>query len=114
MYSQMEFAKDIDVAVDEFKEELPEAFAAQKAFNDAIYKDGALSSRIKRLMAMSMAVRLGCPACINFQMRMAIEAGATRDEIIEAASVATAMGGTSGGNAWVWIVVKMLKELGMW
>ena len=34
-------------------------------------------------------------------------------EVIEAVSVATSMGGTTA-NAWVRIVVQMMKELGNW
>jgi len=113
MDSQLQYLKEVTETVAEFKKELPEAFAAQTAFNDAVYKDGALSTKIKRLMAMAIAVRVGCPGCITYQTNLALEAGATKEEVVEAASVATSMGGTSA-NAWVWIVVRMLKELGKW
>ena len=113
MDSQLQFLKEITETVAEFKQELPEAFAAQTAFNNAIYKDGALSTKIKRLMAISIAIQKGCPGCITYQTNLALEAGATKEEVIEAASVATSMGGTSA-NAWVWIVVQMLKEMGKW
>jgi AhpD family alkylhydroperoxidase len=113
MDSQLQFLKEVTETVAEFKQELPEAFAAQTAFNNAVYKDGALSTRIKRLMAMAIAVRAGCPGCITYQTNLAVEAGATKEEVVEAASVATSMGGTTA-NAWVWVVVQMLKELGKW
>jgi AhpD family alkylhydroperoxidase len=111
--SQLKFLEEVTNSVAEFKKELPEAFAAQTAFNNAVYKDGALSTRIKRLMAMAIAVRAGCPGCITYQTNLAVEAGATKEEVVEAASVATSMGGTTA-NAWVWVVVQMLKELGKW
>ena len=113
MNSQLEYLDEVTKFVNEFKQELPETFAAQSAFNDAAYKDGALSTRVKRLMALSIAVKAGCPGCITYQLKLAVEAGATRDEVIEATSVAMSMGGTTA-NAWVWIVVKMMRELGKW
>lgn len=113
MDSQLKYLGEVTESVDEFKKELPEAFAAQKTFNDAVYEDGAISTKIKRLMAMAIAVREGCPGCITYQTKLAVEAGATRDEVVEAASVAMSIGGTSA-NAWVWIVVQIMKELGKW
>ena len=110
MESQLQYLKEVADTVDEFKQEMPSAFAAQTAFTDAVYADGALDTRTKRLMAMAIAVQKGCPGCITYQTRMAVEAGATKQEVIEAAAVATSIGGTSA-NAWVWIVVKMLKEM---
>ena len=113
MESQLEYLEKVTSSVEEFKQELPEAYAAQKAFRDAVYQDGALSTKMKRLMAMAIAVRVGCPGCITFQTKLAVEAGATKAEVVEAASVATSMGGTTA-DAWVWVVVQMLKELGKW
>jgi len=113
MDSQLKFLDEVTKTVEEFKQQSPEAFASQKAFNDAVYQDGALSTRLKRLMAMAIAVRAGCPGCITYQLKLALDSGATKAEVVEAASVATSMGGTSA-NAWVWIVVQMMKELGKW
>ena len=113
MDSQLRWLSEVKEAVEEFKKELPEAYTARDTFNDKIYENGALSTKVKRLMAMSMAVRVGCPGCITYQTKLAVEAGATKDEVVEAASVATSMGGTSA-SAWVWIVVQIMKELGKW
>jgi len=113
MDSQLEFLDEVTKFVDEFKQELPEAFAAQKTFDNTVYKDGVLSSKVKRLMALVVAVRAGCPGCITYQTKLAVEAGATKAEVVEAVSVAMSMGGTTA-NAWVWIVVKMMQELGNW
>ena len=98
---------------EEFKKEMPEAYAARDTFNDRVYENGALSTKMKRLIAMSMAVRIGCPGCIAYQTKLAVAAGATKKEVVEAAAVATSMGGTSA-SAWVSIVVQTMKELGKW
>ncbi len=113
MESQLKYFEEVNRATDEFKAELPEAYALQKEFRETIFKDGALSAKTKRLMAMAIAVKSGCPGCITYQTKLAVEAGATKAEVIEAASVATSIGGTSA-NAWLWVVVQMLKEMGKW
>ncbi len=113
MDSRIKYLEEIDKLVEEFKSELPEAYAARDRFNDMIYEDGALSTKVKRLMAMSMAIRIECTSCIIYQTKMAIESGATKKEIVEAASVASAMGGTSASSG-LWMVVQTMKDLGKW
>jgi AhpD family alkylhydroperoxidase len=113
MDSQIQRLKEMDEQIQDFKSQLPEAYKARDEFNDEVYKDGALSTKIKRLMAMSMAVRIECTICIIFQTKLAVEAGATKREVVEAASVASAMGGTSASSG-LWIVVQTMKDLGKW
>jgi AhpD family alkylhydroperoxidase len=113
MDSQIQRLKDMDELIEDFKSNLPEAYKARDEFNDEVYKDGALSAKTKRLMAMSIAVRIECTSCIIFQTKLAVEAGATKREVVEAASVASAMGGTSASSG-LWIVVQTMKDLGKW
>ena len=113
MDSRIKHLEEIDVLVEEFKSELPEAFAARDSFNNMVYQDGALSTKVKRLMAMAMAIRIECTNCIIFQTKLAVEAGATKREVVEAASVASAMGGTSASSNFP-IVVQTMKDLGKW
>jgi len=75
------------------------------------YKDGALSPKIKRLIAMGIALSNGCTGCILAQTSYAIEAGATKDEVLEACAVAMSIGGTMA-FAESLRVVKLLDELG--
>ena len=56
-------------------------------------KDGALSGKTKQLISIALSVAARCQYCIAFHTRSAIEAGATRQEILEAALVAGVMGG---------------------
>jgi len=113
MESQLELLDEIRKYTTDFKQELPGVMVAHTAFSDEVYKDGALSHKVKRLMALAVALRAGCTACIIYQTRMAVEAGATKAEVLEAVSVAIAMGGTPA-IGWSWRVVKILEELGKW
>jgi AhpD family alkylhydroperoxidase len=56
-------------------------------------KDGALSKKVKELMAVSISVVIQCEECIAYHTRAAIKAGAQREEYVEAVNVAIEMGG---------------------
>jgi len=55
--------------------------------------EGALSTKFKQLIALSIAVTVRCDGCISYHVHDALGAGATREEIMEAISVAVLMGG---------------------
>jgi len=55
--------------------------------------DGALSAKVKQLMALSIAVTVRCDGCIAYHVYDALRAGAIRPEIMEAIAVAVMMGG---------------------
>jgi len=113
MESQLEIYDEITKYRVKFQEELPGVMAAHTAFRDEVYKDGALSLKVKGLIALGIALRAGCTGCIIAQTKRAVEAGATKAEVLEAVSVAIAMSGTTAVG-WSWRVVKVLEELGKW
>lgn len=59
----------------------------------AVSGDAALSGKVKELMALSISVAIRCEDCIVFHLRAALQHGGSRDEVIEAISVAIEMGG---------------------
>jgi AhpD family alkylhydroperoxidase len=110
MENQLEYYTETGKYRDRFDEGLP-AMAAYTAFRQAVYKDGALSQKVKRLIALACGLQAGCTRCVQGQTRDAIASGATKDELMEAVSVAVVMGGTAV-SAETWRVVKVLEELG--
>jgi AhpD family alkylhydroperoxidase len=67
------------------------------AFNHAAERaDGAIPRKYRELIALGVAFTTQCAYCIDTHTRQAREAGATRQEIAEAAFVAAAVraGGT--------------------
>jgi len=69
----------------------PKADAAFRAFNDAVFADGALPGKTKQLIAVAAAHVTQCPYCIRGHTRAALKAGATREELMEAIWVAAEM-----------------------
>jgi AhpD family alkylhydroperoxidase len=90
---------------------LPNVMGAVRSLSAEVYKDGALSCKVKRLMALSLALGAGCRNCILAQTKNALENGATKDEILETLSVVVSMRGTTG-VAESLRVVQLLDELG--
>ena len=111
MESQIKLNDERMELLDKFKQALPDLMVPEYAALDVVYKDGALSSKVKRLIALAIALRAGCTNCILSQTMRALEAGATKDELLETLSVEVAMSGTTG-IAESLRVVKLLDELG--
>ena len=112
MNSQLDYYTKTGELRDEFDRGLP-VMAAYTTFRKGVYQDGALSLKNKRLIALACGLQSGCARCVQGQTKDAIAAGATKDEVLEAVSVAVVMGGTTV-SAETWRVVKVLQELGKW
>lgn len=97
--------------IEKLNQELPDLMVHESAKWDEVYKEGALSTKVKRLMALGIALRARCENCIVGQTMRALEAGATKQEILETISVNMAMSGTTG-VAESLKVLKLLDELG--
>lgn len=69
----------------------PETAQAFANFSEAVFKDGALSSKVKNLIAIAVAHVTQCPWCIDGHVRGAKRLGATDEEIVEAIYVAAEM-----------------------
>jgi AhpD family alkylhydroperoxidase len=64
---------------------------AFRAFNQAVFADGALPSKTKQLIAVAVAHVTQCPYCIRGHTKSALQNGATAEEIMEAVWVAAEM-----------------------
>jgi AhpD family alkylhydroperoxidase len=102
--------KRVDL-VAKFKEANPDFAAAEYAMLEATYREGALSTRMKRLMSLAVALRAGCRNCILAQTQYALDCGASREEILETIQVVVAMSGTTGIGEGL-RVIEFLDELG--
>jgi AhpD family alkylhydroperoxidase len=82
----------------------PEVWAGFGELHKAAVADGALSARVKELMALAIAVVKHCDGCIAYHAKAAARRGATPEEVAEALGVALLMdGGTAsvyGPRAW--------------
>ncbi len=73
------------------KELSGETLARFHAFSKQVFADGALPSKTKQLIAVAAAHVTQCPYCIEGHTKLAIQHGASEEEIIEAIWVAAEM-----------------------
>ena len=94
----------------ELQKEAPELVKNFSGFFYGVMKEGALSTKTKELIALSIALSQRCEPCLRLHIQKALESGSSDKEIIEAASVAVVM---QGGPAFTHlpIVLETLKEL---
>lgn len=63
------------------------------ALEEKAFVDGALSKKVKELMALSISIVTKCEPCMEWHVQQAFLNGASDDEIFEAIDVAIEMGG---------------------
>lgn len=107
--SQVNLYKDAEKLFGTFRELMPEISDAYDVMPNEVYKDGALSAKVKRLMALNGALVHGCRTCTVFQTEHALKLGASVEEILEACSVAISLGGTMAAGETT-RVVQYLQE----
>ncbi|MGD8811725.1 MAG: carboxymuconolactone decarboxylase family protein [Thioalkalispiraceae bacterium] len=95
---------------DATKMAMPElADAYYGSVKEAVYRDGAINLKTKRLMSLAIAIQAGCKDCMISQTAKALELGATTEEIFETCSVAISMGGTLAWSKAL-VVADYLRE----
>ena len=74
-----------------------------------VEEKGALDTKTKELISVALSVAAKCKWCIAFHTKNALDAGATKDEIMEACYVAILM---TGGPAFMYtqFVLKAIEE----
>ncbi len=85
-----------------------------QGFNDlmkAYYKPSALDRKYKELMAVTASIATRCIPCLANHMNNAVKAGATREEVLDAAAIGVEFG---GGPSFVVVrehVLQFLDEI---
>jgi AhpD family alkylhydroperoxidase len=73
------------------RELAPDAASAFNDFSRAVFADGALSAKVKNIIAVAVAHVTQCPYCIRGHTRAALREGASHQELMEAIWVAAEM-----------------------
>lgn len=100
--------KKIGQQLGQLGKEMPTVMSSFMKFDQECVKEGVISTKMKELMALSIALVIRCKPCILFHCAEAVKAGANRQEILEAAAVAKLMG---GGPALVYVATELIPLL---
>lgn len=83
----------------EFRRAAPDTWSAFQGLHRAALRDGVVSTAMKELVALAIAVVDECDGCVAYHARGAAVAGATREQAVEVLEVTLLM---AGGPASVW------------
>ena len=84
------YQKELASAITEIARASPTTIRGYRALGEA-GADALLDSKTRELIALAVAVTLRCDGCIVTHVSAAMKAGATREEAMEALSVAIAV-----------------------
>ncbi len=92
----VELRKHLEERLTQLGKEIPGPMTGFARLHRKGVEDGALSGKVKELMALAISIVVGCEGCIAYHVQDAIQAGATRGELLEAVGVGLFMGGGPG------------------
>ncbi len=105
------FLQRLQGAIQEFSKVDRETLKAFGSLNETVLKPGALEQKIKMLMCVAVGIATRCEYCISARVAQAVQAGATREELIETASVGLMMGGSLAMGPIVTLFVDTINLL---
>ena len=92
MATAKEILKRRTVDRERLEKEAPNLYNGFNELMKQYYKPSALDRKYKELMAVTASVATRCIPCLANHMNNAVSAGATRDEVIDAAAIGTLAG----------------------
>ena len=106
-----QLVEEMKETVSRLGKEYPKLAGPFSALFKHTLEKGALSTKEKELIALALGILSECKWCIALHTKAAMEAGATKDEIVEACFMAVLMGGAPA-LAHMRIAMEALGELG--
>lgn len=85
--------KEISSGIKILRKDIPDVMQGFSAMAGAATKDGALSKKVKELVALGIAISTRCDGCIGFHTEALIKLGTTKAEFEETLGLAVYMGG---------------------
>ncbi len=92
----IEYHQHLEEGLTRLGQDLPGPMSGFARLHRKTIEDGALSRKVKEMMAVAISIVVGCEGCIAYHVHDAVDAGATRAELLEAVSVGLMMGGGPG------------------
>lgn len=92
----VEMHKSLEERLTRLGSEIPGPMTGFARLHKKSVEKGALSSKVKEMMALAVSITVGCEGCIAYHVHDAVAAGATRQELLETIGVGILMGGGPG------------------
>jgi len=101
--------KDFKITIGKLKLEKPEIADPFLTLLRNVGKKGVLSVKQKELINLGISICTRCKHCVVLHTRSALEAGATKEELIETCGLALIMSGTSS-IGYISMVLDCIKK----
>ncbi|WP_188206508.1 carboxymuconolactone decarboxylase family protein [Alkalibacillus aidingensis] len=75
------------------KEHLPKVTEGYFDFTEAAFEDGSIDKKHKQLIALGISIYAQDEYCIIYHMKGAVVNGASKEEVLEAIGISSALGG---------------------
>jgi AhpD family alkylhydroperoxidase len=105
------FLEGLQSSIERFSKVDKETLKAFGNLNETVLKPGALDRKVKTLMCIAIAIATRCEYCIAARTAQAVQEGATREELMETASVGLLMGGSLAVGPIVTLFVDTVNML---
>jgi AhpD family alkylhydroperoxidase len=92
----VEMHKYLEERLAQLGSEIPGPMTGFARLHKKAVEEGALSSKVKEMMALAIGIVVGCEGCIAYHVHDAVAAGATRQELLETIGVGILMSGGPG------------------
>jgi len=89
----MENLQEVERLFKNLKKDLPKEVSAFVNFGQIAKQNGVIDKKHKSLILVALAVASQCDLCIAVHIRNAVDDGASKEEILEAAMLSVVMGG---------------------
>jgi len=88
-----QIARDVTAGIGLLQEGAPAPMKAFGALSMTATASKALDTKTKELMALAIGIAVHCDGCVAYHAKMAHQHGASREEVVETATLAVYMGG---------------------
>lgn len=101
--------KEFNLLMSDIRKTIPEQYSAFLNEKDAITKSARIDEKTKWLLLLIASVTQKCPVCIPRAVKHCLDAGWSKEEMLEACMVAVLVGGSSV-MTYVTLVDKTIEE----
>ncbi len=109
-YTPKQTLDEFNRLMTDIRKTIPEQYDAFIGEKETLTKDGKLPAKTKWLLVLVASVTQRCPVCIPRAVRHCLEAGWSKEEMLEACMTAVLIGGSSV-MTYVTLVDKSIEEL---
>jgi alkylhydroperoxidase/carboxymuconolactone decarboxylase family protein YurZ len=109
-YDAQKLLKQFNEAMVDIRKTIPAQYDVFMKEKEAILKGGKIPEKTKWLLLLAASVTQKCPVCIPRAVQHCLDAGWSKEEMLEACMVAVLVGGSSA-MTYVTLVDKAIEQM---